>query len=174
MARRGRGRRTRRPRRRNAAAPSRFLQQRFNSIIKGSIAYGKIVELSLSDFTDLPTGWICAPWTVKISICAMNAPTYCNISQWDGGQPNAYWREDNMLIGKSKTHSRTYRWPNEITLMAPVNATQIMMRIVHSPGGDVYGSTDKPLIFYMAELSVRAAKDALEETVDPPHQNIKH
>lgn len=146
-----------------------------NAVLKGTIKYGGQVDINLKDFIDLshlplPT---VRPLYCTVTITVMNAPTYAAIAQWDGQHENSYFRIDNILLNKVSKYRRTFRWPKSVFMYSKVNSEQVLIQIVHCAGGDVYGDAE-PLLFYMCDMTVGSARDMLSQTVDPPHQNIKH
>lgn len=146
--------------------------QRYNSVLKGTIEYAKTVSLNLADFADLPKGQL-LPVRMTISVTVMNGPSYLAISQWDGNNDNSYFCVINRLINPRQTFTKTFLWPPSVFAINTATSMQALCVINHCAGGDVYGS-DKPIMFYMANLTVLQAADQLDSTVDPPHQNIKH
>lgn len=147
------------------------MRQVANAVIKGTIKYAESVALNLGDFTDLPVGQL-FPRNMIVTLVAYNGPTYISISQWDGGSENSYFRVVNRLITTKQVVRVNLRWPRNPFEIAKSTATQNLVYITHSAGGDVYDI--KPLLFYMADLWTLQASDGLDPTVDPPHQNIKH
>lgn len=148
-------------------------QIRANAVIKGTIEYGKSVDINFGDFADLKMMGQVRPLALQVQFTTMNAPTYVAIVQWSGETANRYFKIENFLIPKTRKIIRTYRWPQELALLNDVGSTQIIFQLYHSAGGDVYGD-EKPLLFYLAKLTVARTNDMMDTTVDPPHVNIKH
>lgn len=170
MPRRRRARRGRRRGRRNSAFQ---FSQRINAVIKGTIKYAENVSLNLKDFTDLKDVGTCKPVRLELHFASMNAPTYVATVQWDGESDNSYLRITNHLIQKTRVHRVSYTWPNEVFLYTSSLSTQVLLQIYHAAGGDVY-EDEKPLLFYMAKLSVVRSTDLMGLGVDPPHMSTKH
>lgn len=151
------------------------IYNRNNAVIKGTVKYGGQVDISLSDFMDfshLPLTNV-RPLFATITVTVMNAPTYLSIAQWDGQHDNSYFRIDNILLNKTSKYRRTLRWPKSAFMYTRTNSTQILLQVIHCAGGDVYGS-EPPLLFYLVDLTIGSARDMMDQTVDPPHYNIKH
>lgn len=160
-----------RQRRRNRN--SGMQQQRLNALIKGSIQYAKQVDINMQDFVDFKLFGDAFPVMMKVTITMMNAPSYCSLVQWNAATNNKFIRIENMIIPKTREKTFTFRWPRQLSMNLNVSNTQALVTIYHPAGGDVYGS-EKPLLFYLAKLTVTRCSDMMDTTVDPPHINTKH
>lgn len=171
MAGKKRSRRRRTGRRNRRQSFMGGMRQRFNAVMKGTIELGQYLNVSLSDFLDLPQGTQLLPASMTITLAVMHGPTFMGISQWDGSTDNSYFRCQNVLAHRNVIR-RTFHWPRNPMLIAKNTSNQVLVQVMHADVGGkaIYGMTT-PIILYMCSIWCYEAADELEVEPDPKHRS---